>query len=221
MEFDDSVSHGSTLDTLSTSTAQTRNSDAVTDLLTKLKDSPEHGFPTFRKRLLPSLASRLLSQGLPRYEAEDLAESCISDIALQADKFRPDRGSLHSWISFHLLRLERDSKAWSHSALSAFADLIARQEASSVEEVDCVDSPQVNAVRDALRALSAQDRDILTLRVGGGYEGFDDIAKHLNVNVDAARTRHHRALKRLGRLLMEDPRILALLNRRGTQTQLS
>src|ERR1700679_2681839 len=57
---------------------------SLESLAAKLRNCPEEGYKEFRRTFFFTVVARLTNRGVPLYEAEDLAESCVSDVALHA-----------------------------------------------------------------------------------------------------------------------------------------
>lgn len=149
-----------------------------------------------------------LHQGLGGSDAEDLAVSCISDIALKVDRYRPGAGAggFAGWV-FTLAR-------------NAVIDWLRRHRPTVplLEQAPAPSGPDsdqelYHAVWEALAQLSPDDQAIIRLRDLERECSYAEIGEHLGIQTGAARTRHSRALHRLASLLDRDPRVRAAIGR--------
>ncbi|MGA2185904.1 MAG: sigma-70 family RNA polymerase sigma factor [Bryobacteraceae bacterium] len=183
------------------------------ELAERLAQLDAEAYNEFADLFGPQLLRLFRRRGLPQFEAEDLAATCITDIARKIEKYRSTgEGGFVNWV-FKL-------------AGNALADLwrernpgrmVPLQENILAAEQPGGDSPPdmgvVLAVQAALKTLSVADRSILELRELGPQEKYNDIARELGIEPTTARVRHMRTLKRLERLLRRDPRMKARLDR--------
>jgi RNA polymerase sigma factor (sigma-70 family) len=170
-----------------------------------LEDQAYQGFadyfgPRFR-RLFASL-------GLVASDAEDLAVSCITDIALKVDRYRS--GACARGFEGWVLALARN----------ALIDWFRRRRPAQ----PLLEDPQARAgprhdpelfevVWEAVTQLSPDDQDIIHLRDLGTEHSYEEIAQALGIQTGTARTRHKRALQRLESILDRDVRVRSLLDR--------
>lgn len=116
------------------------------------------------------------------------------------------RGSLLAWLRPFVRHATQDWRR-SNDQLSNY-DLDALPDSSTHDGVPSAaeSSGAAEAVRSALPRLSNADQIIIVLR---NYEMYSvqATAEILDVSLDACRQRHHRALRRLKRLLQDDERI--------------
>lgn len=67
---------------------------------------------------------------------------------------------------------------------------------------------EIEAVHDAWRRLSGDERQVLALRNLRSAAPWSEIASEIGIAEGTARVRHLRALKRLAELLTGDPRVI-------------
>jgi len=150
------------------------------------------------------------SRGLSAAEADDLAVTCVTDIALKVNRYDPGRGGrFAAWV--FTLAHNALIDWWRRQRVSEpLPDELAvaetRDDPASLVEV-------TYAVREAIAKLPASEQALVRFRDLGGMESYNQIAEHLGIQPSAARVRHHRALRRLRTLLEPDPRIRRLLQR--------
>jgi DNA-directed RNA polymerase specialized sigma24 family protein len=172
------------------------------DLPARLRTSVREAFNELAIALGPRLRGFLRARGCSPADAEALAVSCLTDIALKIDRFTPQGpGSFEAWA----LRLtERvHNKAWQANRPDRTVPLTgaeANLEADPEPEV-------IAAVVAAVERLETTDREIVRLRLFGPGEPFTAIAAQVELTEGAARTRFHRALKELEEALSVRPEI--------------
>ena len=130
-------------------------------------------------------------------EAEDLTAETFLRAVQHAARFDPSRASAVTWLVTIARRVlidhVRSVRVRRHVTLDELRDLPA--EGPSPEE-RMLRREQVAGVLDAMAQLSAEDRELLSLRFGGELE-IPEIAATLGVRVGTVRTRLWRALDRL------------------------
>lgn len=159
----------------------------------------------------PRFRRMFLRRGLPEVDAEDLADCCVTDIIFKIEKYgKIEGGNFEAWV-FTLARREIANWYRKRPPTEPFP-----------EGFDPPDDEEGNykknwltigAVRKALAQLSESDRRLIELRYQRSDMKFDEIGKHLDQSAQTTRVRHHRALKRLERILEQDPRLDHLLAR--------
>lgn len=187
------------------------------------EESPRSGFDDLARRLAaletdacrefadiftPALVRFFVRGGLDLREAEQLACSCISDVAMKVrTSYRPQTGgSFQAWV----YKIARNRMTDWHrqrrreAAVPLDADLPAPEEQVEAFQSDLSCNLAVQA---ALRDLPELDREILERRVLGGAQTFEEIAAGLGIRTDAARQRYRRALRRITQILGRDSRL--------------
>jgi RNA polymerase sigma-70 factor, ECF subfamily len=189
-----------------------RSTKEIEGLAARMAASEEQAFVEFADTFGPRLRSLFIKRGLSTANAEDLAVSCITDIALKVERYKSIReGGFEAWV-FTLarnylidwLRAQRNSEPLSDDlAAPTFSD----------DEIE----PELDiilAVGDALAQLSETDRTLIRLRHLVEDHTYAEIGENLGISTETARVRHFRALKRLKALLETDERIRRFLLRR-------
>ncbi len=144
-----------------------------------------------------------LTQGMPQFEAEDLAASLTTDALMKVEKYEPREGAaFESWV-YQLMRHAAADWHRRQKGRSVSAENLAEQ----FEPAAPPDREVVAAVREALEELSEEDRTIVEMRDMEGEGTYEEIAAAIGVSAGALRVRRHRALRRLEKLLAEDARI--------------
>lgn len=183
------------------------------DLARRMCELDEPAFRDFSDHFGFRFRSLFFRRGLQLSDAEDLAVSCVTDIALKVEQYHPvDGGSFEAWV-FTLARralidwwrARRDTESLSEDFPS---DL-------SFDDEPGQDSELTTAVRDALAQMSEADRAVIETKNFMGEQTFAEAGAALGLSAGAARVRHHRAMKRLQALLEQDSRIVRHLDRRS------
>ncbi len=181
------------------------------DLATRMLGFEEEAFIEFAEIFGPRLRAFFIRRGLNAGDAEDLSVSCVTDISLKVNKYTTVReGGFTSWVfavAHHSL-----ADWWrSHRASEPLPETLAAPPLPDDESEGT--SEVVLAVRQALTLLSESDRAVILLREMGANYTYDEIGERLSIRTEAARVRHHRALKKLKAILEDDPRIVKFLKR--------
>jgi RNA polymerase sigma factor (sigma-70 family) len=185
----------------------------IEDLARRMSAFDELAFKEFADMFGPRFKALFSRRGLPMAEAEDLSVSCVTDIALKVNKYRPtEGGSFEGWVFTLAHRYLID---WwrARRATVPLPDGLAYIPTSS-EEFE----PNLNAVfavRDAMAQLSETDQLLIRLRNLGEEYSYDEIGRRLGLRADTARVRHFRAMKRLKIILEKDSRIQRFIHRVG------
>jgi len=155
--------------------------------------------------------SIFMSRGLPMADAEDLAATCVTDIALKVGRYDPRRGSFGAWV-FTLARHALADWWRQHRTSLPFSDRPTPQPPSE-EEPEESRSEVVAAVREAMTQIPERDQVLLRMRNLEAVQPYSAIAERLGIRPETARVRHLRALRRLKAILGKDPRVRTLLER--------
>ncbi len=170
-------------------------------------------FDTFGPRLVLFFTRR----GVPNTDAENLALECLQNVRRQIGKYqRQEDGSFTGWV-FTMARRKRIDwwrrngttlsledkmlKNLTRDETPLFESLIAPEEGQESPDETC------QAVYDALELLSDSDQKVIRLRFIDARLDNAELAAHLGIQINAAKTRLSRALKRLKTILEKDPRI--------------
>jgi RNA polymerase sigma factor (sigma-70 family) len=190
------------------------------DLARRIVELDESAYNEFADIFAPRFRALFSRRGLTRTDAEDLAASCVTDIALKVKQYRTQKdGGFKAWV--YTLAHRELIKWWRsrHPADSLSETLAAEPPAD--EELDS-DSELTSAVKDAMAQLSEGYRAIIKIKDMGGEQTYAEVGEALGVCEGTARVRHHRALRRLQAILEKDARVVSHLKRRGiTNTEKS
>jgi RNA polymerase sigma factor (sigma-70 family) len=169
----------------------------------RLRDLDELGYRDFAAVFGPRLRRYFLKLGSCPADAESLAVSCLTDIALKVEHFlkaehAQDRGpsSFANWV-FAVAR-----NAWvdeRRRSLGALTWDVASPNEIEDDAPTAANEPAEReaAVAAAISQLSEIDRAIVTARYFEGEPSFAEIGRRLGLSESAARVRHHRALQKL------------------------
>lgn len=130
-----------------------------------------------------------------REEAEDLLQETFSRASRALPRYRPD-GRFPAWLFSIARNLVRDGRRRPHREVPLDDEPELAAEGSLEER----QTSRV-AVREALRALPVEQREVVLLRAYGDLS-FVEIARLLGCPPATAVTRMHRALERLRRVLL-------------------
>ena len=172
--------------------------DTVIDQLpSRLKKLDEEAFRDFADEFGPRLRRYFLSLGSSHADAESLAVSCVSDIAvLKIDRFQ-DRGpgKFEAWVfrvAYH---------AWVDEQRGRLGPALPEE---VLDEPAVEPNPRLEtAVEAALAELSDGDRAVIVARYHADVSCFAEIGRQLGITESTARVRHHRAIRRLASTLAE------------------
>jgi RNA polymerase sigma factor (sigma-70 family) len=184
------------------------------ELAVDLARAEEAAFETFSRLYGPRFRAYLLARGLPVAEAESLAVSLVTDIALKAPRFQIERGgSFDSWV----FTLARNGLAdwWRQRFRFAGQEQIPEEPAfeMAVEMESPVRKELIDAVAQALSTLPLADQEILRRRDMEFNQSYEEIAVGLNMRPGTARVRRTRALRKLKEVLCSDTRVQPFLVR--------
>ena len=151
--------------------------------------------------------------GLPPWEAEDLAVTCVTDIFLKLNRYKPT-GSFEAWVytilRHRLIQEIRDNRRRPRVA-GANPEVISR--VTQQDRHVALDPQTRRGVALALTKLDPRDQIIIARRNGTEPLPFEQIAYEVVLKTGAVRVRYTRALKKLRKLLSADPRVQAWLKR--------
>jgi RNA polymerase sigma factor (sigma-70 family) len=165
----------------------------------------DRAYQEFADHFGPRFRALFLHCGLVASDAEDLAVSCITDIALKVGRYRRSEGNFEAWVFLLARRALVDWWRRHRPTQPLLEDL-------SAEESAAPDPDLLQSVREALAKLSEDDQTIICLRDFGTEHSYAEIAQRLGIQTGAARTRHLRALQRLESLLGQDARVRSFLD---------
>jgi RNA polymerase sigma factor (sigma-70 family) len=182
--------------------------DELDQIALDMQTGLDGAFARFSVLFGPLLLRKYVSLGLSLADAESLAISSVTDIALKVDRFKPlGSGSFRQWA----LAVARN--AFREQLRKRRPELLgdAQDEVSAPLDVD--EPPAVaeaiDAMQRAVQGLAEPDRSIVLARQAEPYLTFAEIGLRLGLTEGTARTRYHRALARLRLLLTNDPAVMA------------
>lgn len=182
----------------------------IDSLAARMLALEEEAFTDFARVFGPRFRAYFIRRGLPVVDAEDLAVSCVTDIALKIEKYKPVAGGgFEAWV-FTLARRALFDWWRERRATEPLPDDLPAPLPGEPEEGELA---VVEAVRDAVAQLPEADQALIELRDLGGEYTYSEISQQLGLSPQGARVRHFRALKRLKSILEKDPRIGKLLER--------
>jgi RNA polymerase sigma-70 factor, ECF subfamily len=129
-----------------------------------------------------------------RSAAEDVTALAFERAFRKRRSFKPERGSERAW----LFGIARNAALDELRRLKRSAPLVAEPAAADDEDIDRALSRA--AVRTALAAMPARDRELIALKFHAGL-GNAELAEVLGVTATNAGTRLHRALTKLREML--------------------
>jgi len=186
------------------------------DLAHRMAALEEDAFLQFSEIFGPRFRRLFLNKGLSLTDAEDLAVSCVTDIALKVGQYRAEKGNFEAWIFTLARHYLIDWWRHQHPDAQISDDLL---DIPLPEEAVQPNFEVVSAITQALERLSDKDQEIIRLKDMGAETSFDDVGRQLGINTGAARVRHLRALERLEKLLEKDERIRAFLEKRSVRVK--
>jgi RNA polymerase sigma-70 factor, ECF subfamily len=183
------------------------------DLPIRMSAAEEQAYQEFSDNFGPRLRAFFISKGLRSSDAEDLAVSSVSDIAMRVEKYQSrEDGGFEAWVFTVANNLLVD---WwrGHPETESLPDNL--EAADSLAEEVVPNKAIVLAVRHGMEQLSETDQQIIRLRYLDRQDSFAEIGKLLGIEPGTARVRLHRALEHLEAVLKEDTRITNFLTARG------
>jgi RNA polymerase sigma factor (sigma-70 family) len=171
--------------------------DDLDEIARKVRAGEPEGFSAFAETFGALILRRYLYHGLAMSEAESLAVTAVSDIALKVDRFSPrGPGSFRAWVLHSADNLLRDQLRQRRPRLLADASFLAApMEPEDEARVDGL----AQAVRSAIAELGEPDRTIVSARLEDPDRTFTQIGAAVGLEESTARVRYHRALKKLAR----------------------
>lgn len=173
----------------------------------------ETAFDEFGREFGPRLWAYFGRLGLTPADAESLAVTCITEVAMKAAHYSPrEQGSFMGWvykIAYHQLVDWKRQNPHTFDEAVVLDQLIqpdSPPESSGSDSVTTHPCLYV-AVHEALNDLPELDRRIVELRDFGGGYSYEEVGNILRISPGTARVRHHRAYRKLERILSDFPAI--------------
>ncbi len=159
-------------------------------------------FARFYDRYAPLIYSLALRILRVQADAEDLMQEVFLQVWRRADTYRPDRGSVESWV-LTIARnraLDRQRAATTMKKAHQFLqDVSPTADDAAAQGMAILDESR-SAVRSALGDLADEQRRVLELAYFDGLSQ-SQIAAHLGVPLGTVKTRIRSAVERLRRSL--------------------
>jgi RNA polymerase sigma factor (sigma-70 family) len=183
-----------------------RSTEEIEDLAARMAVAEVEAYSEFAVTFGPRLRAFFLRKGVAAGEAEELSVSCITDIALKIDKYKPLRpGGFEAWV-FTLARHSLTDWWRSHRGTVPLSDDLT---APAFDDDQGIEPNFIIAVavREAIAQLAVSDQLLIRMRHLESESTYAEIGDRLNISPEAARVRHFRAMKRLKTILEADERI--------------
>ena len=167
------------------------------DLLRRIAERDDReAFKQLFQHFAPRVKSFMLRSGADSATADDLAQEALSAVWRKARLYSPEKGNPTSWIftivrNLRIDRLRRE-RVWQplpedHGEVPT--DDIAPDEMLSRQE-------RINTLRDALKVLPEEQREVIMLSYLEGL-AHSDIAARLNVPIGTVKSRMRLAYNKL------------------------
>jgi len=190
---------------------------SLDELPGRMLTGEEQAYRDFADALGPRFRAYFMRRGLNWVDAEDLAVSCVTDIALKVPRFTEQGdGSFERWAFTLAHNALVDWLRHREPTVSLSEEIHHEQLSGKGHETAEDDAPETgiaSAVNEVLEEMPAVDRTIVQLRLLEKPYSFAEIGAIVGLSTIAARVRYHRALARLKKRLEKQPAIARLLNR--------
>jgi RNA polymerase sigma factor (sigma-70 family) len=164
-------------------------------------------FEAFADAFGPRLLRFFVYRGLSAADAESLAVSAVSDIAVKIDQFAPrGPGSFSRWVYRVADNALRDQLRLRRPGLLADAGALPAPPEGEEGEGE----PELTqAILTAVGELTEPDRTIIRTRLEDPDRTFAEIGGQVGLEEGTARVRYHRVLKKLAQRLEQQPAVRA------------
>ncbi len=174
-----------------------------------MKAGKDEAFDQFWRYFGVRFRAMFRRSGMPPVDADDLAVSSITDIALKVEKYRKKKaGGFRAWV---FQCAHNAMVSWWRKRRQKNLDDQPLQEtlfiSDSHKEYSEKNRDMILAVEESKKKLSPLECEILTLRYCRDKYNFKEIATLTGTTPSNARVKHHRALNKVKLLLESDPRI--------------
>lgn len=173
------------------------------ELARGMQEGKEQAFVDFADEAGPWLRRKFLARGLPPADAEAMAVSAITDVALRIHKFKfNETGGFRSWVWTLAFRSYLDQvRKRRPGLLEIDSDPPAPRRFDPAFDDDADQCVLVETVREAVDALGEPDRTIVRFKLDDPDLTFGAIGESIGMASGTVRVRHHRALSKLADLL--------------------
>ena len=172
----------------------------------RLVDLEEGAYQEFATIFGPLLVRYFVRHGLPYFEAEDLAATCVTDIAMKTHKYQPG-GNFSAWV----FAIARNRLSDHHKRALSKSEPTDELAVASIPE-SWPDLEVELEVQTALADLTECDR-VLVFGRALGTRSYKDLAKDLGISEEAARVRYLRARRSLEARLLQTPAVQKRIER--------
>ena len=179
----------------------------IEGLPARMRAGEERAFLDFAEEFHVLFYRFFILRGLPPYHAEDLTHNCMTDIPLKVITGMYQERSDANFAAWVMRLMKVSAIDWWRNQYKHPAETISEDLASPSSEAVPPDLAHVVAVQDALRQLPPAQLEVIELHDLGESRNYQEIGAILGITKEAARVRHHRAMKALERILRDDPRI--------------
>lgn len=185
-------------------------------LATRMARLEPEAFWEFADEFGPRLIGFFMRRGAPETDAEQLAFECLLVVGRKIGQYRrQEGGSFEGWV-FKIARrklIDWLRKTVATQPIDDIIDSLASggdpwsELLKAIEEEQESPTETTRAVHEALAQLSTADQEVIRLRFIDTRLDNAELAAHLGIQINAAKTRLSRAIKRLKTILEKDPRI--------------
>ena len=182
-----------------------RGIDADQDLISLVRERDAHAFATLydrHARAAYSLAYRMMGE---RQAAEDLVQEAFLKLWRGASSYRPERGSVRSWLltMVHNLAIDQLRSSASRRRMQERVEATAPRFLPSEAFKESWRNAQREQIKEALKTLPQEQVEVLELAYFGGYTR-KEIAGLLGLPLGTVKSRMRLGLKKMrGLLLLE------------------
>lgn len=143
--------------------------------------------------LLELAKVRLIQQGIPAQDAEDLAQDILLNVFQQFDNYRPELGALESWISGFA---RMSARAWRRQKMRQAKTEVSLDMMLAVRQQEQPDHGMADVIERTVAKLPPVDRVLVNLRFVQGYTSAQ-ISKITGLSDANVRKRLSRAMERI------------------------
>ena len=136
---------------------------------------------------------RLVQQGVPQQDAEDLAQDILVNVFQQIHNFNPELGAMESWISGFA---RMSARAWRRQKLKQSRVEVSLEMMLFVRQHEQPDHGLADVIERSVGKLAPVDRVLMRLRFIQGYTSAQ-IAKITGLSNVNVRKRLSRAMERM------------------------
>lgn len=188
-----------------------RTVNSMEELAQKMIALEDQAFSEFAAIFGYRFRALFLKKGLTAADAEDLAVSCVTDIALKVNRYeKTQEGSFEAWVFTLARHALVDWRRKNQATVPLDEEMQMRQ---SSETDSTPNLKIIFAVHEALDQLSEDNRTLVQLRNFGGNYTYAEIGEQLCIEEGTARVRYSRAKNELRALLEKDPRVQPYIER--------